>query len=194
MITLSEAQKLAQTTLSEKRYRHTVNVSALAQQLAQKNGLSGQKAALAGMLHDICKELPRENMLQIFTQNDIMKFNIYQRPFPVWHGFCAAAYAQQSLGVQDEEILDAVRWHSTGRENMTLMDMVLYMADMTSAERSYPEVAYLREAQQKNLPAATAQALGMSLQWLQEKQRPVDELSQRAYEYMQAHYSNGGKK
>ena len=78
MITEQEAKRLAKRNLSEKRYAHTMNVRKLAVRLAAKNGVSKEKAALAAILHDIAKELPRNELLQIFADNAIIANNAFR--------------------------------------------------------------------------------------------------------------------
>ena len=83
MISVDEAKRLAKKNLSPKRYEHTCNVRKLAVKLAKAHGADEKKAALAALLHDIAKELPRDRLLQIFTENAIIAGNAAQRPAPV---------------------------------------------------------------------------------------------------------------
>ena len=144
MISVDEAKRLAKKNLSPKRYEHTCNVRKLAVKLAKAHGADEKKAALAALLHDIAKELPRDRLLQIFTENAIIAGNAAQRPAPVWHGAAAAILAQTQYGVDDGEILSAIRCHTTGRPGMTKLDKIIYLADMASYERTYPEAEQLR--------------------------------------------------
>ena len=191
MISIPEAKRLAKRTLSEKRYQHTLNVKKCAVKLAKKYGQSSEKAALAALLHDICKEMPKDKMLQILSANGIINDSIAQRPASVWHGLCAAALAKAEYGVQDEEILSASRCHTTGRVDMSQLDKIIYMADMTSEERTYPEVTILRKALQQSLDKATVQALGMSIAWLQEQGKTVDSATLDAYAALRAELYGG---
>lgn len=125
MISVDEAKRLAKKNLSPKRYEHTCNVRKLAVKLAKAHGADEKKAALAALLHDIAKELPRDRLLQIFTENAIIAGNAAQRPAPVWHGAAAAILAQTQYGVDDGEILSAIRCHTTGRPGMTKLDKIL---------------------------------------------------------------------
>ena len=89
-MTEQKARRLAKKRLSAKRYQHTLNVRRMAVKLAKRWGADPEKAALAALLHDTAKELPREEMLQILNDNAIMAENAQNRPSPVWHGICAA--------------------------------------------------------------------------------------------------------
>lgn len=181
-MTEQKARRLAKKRLSEKRYQHTLNVRRMAVKLAKRWGADPEKAALAALLHDTAKELPREEMLQILNDNAIMAENAQNRPSPVWHGICAAILAQTQWGVEDEEVLSAIRCHTTGKPGMSLLDEIVFLADMTSAERDYPEVDYLRKLEKKDIHQAMREALEMNLHWLEESGKPVDEETRAALE------------
>lgn len=181
-MTEQKARRLAKKRLSAKRYQHTLNVRRMAVKLAKRWGADPEKAALAALLHDTAKELPREEMLQILNDNAIMAENAQNRPSPVWHGICAAILAQTQWGVEDEEVLSAIRCHTTGKPGMSLLDEIVFLADMTSAERDYPEVDYLRKLEKKDIHQAIREALEMNLHWLEESGRPVDEETRAALE------------
>ena len=181
-MTEQKARRLAKKRLSAKRYQHTLNVRRMAVKLAKRWGADPEKAALAALLHDTAKELPREEMLQILNDNAIMAENAQNRPSPVWHGICAAILAQTQWGVEDEEVLSAIRCHTTGKPGMSLLDEIVFLADMTSAERDYPEVDYLRKLEKKDIHQAMREALEMNLHWLEESGKPVDEETRTALE------------
>lgn len=181
-MTEQKARRLAKKRLSAKRYQHTLNVRRMAVKLAKRWGADPEKAALAALLHDTAKELSREEMLQILNDNAIMAENAQNRPSPVWHGICAAILAQTQWGVEDEEVLSAIRCHTTGKPGMSLLDEIVFLADMTSAERDYPEVDYLRKLEKKDIHQAIREALEMNLHWLEESGKPVDEETRAALE------------
>ncbi len=181
-MTEQKARRLAKKRLSAKRYQHTLNVRRMAVKLAKRWGADPEKAALAALLHDTAKELPREEMLQILNDNAIMAENAQNRPSPVWHGICAAILAQTQWGVEDAEVLSAIRCHTTGKPGMSLLDEIVFLADMTSAERDYPEVDYLRKLEKKDIHQAMREALEMNLHWLEESGKPVDEETRAALE------------
>lgn len=181
-MTEQKARRLAKKRLSAKRYQHTLNVRRMAVKLAKRWGADPEKAALAALLHDTAKELPREEMLQILNDNAIMAENAQNRPSPVWHGICAAILAQTQWGVEDEEVLSAIRCHTTGKPGMSLLDEIVFLADMTSAERDYPEVDYLRKLEKEDIHQAMREALEMNLHWLEESGKPVDEETRAALE------------
>ena len=145
----------------------------------------------AALLHDIAKELPRDRLLQIFTENAIIAGNAAQRPAPVWHGAAAAILAQTQYGVDDGEILSAIRCHTTGRPGMTKLDKIIYLADMASYERTYPEAEQLRRHALADLDRTAIEGLGLSIAWLKAGGKPVDEESLLAYADLRARYYGG---
>ena len=186
MITIEAAKALARRTLSQRRYEHTLNVRRLAVRLAKIHHVDVEKAALAALLHDIAKEMPKDQMLQLFSENAIISGNIAQRLFPVWHGHAAAILARTQYGVDDEEILSAIRCHTTGRSGMTPLDKVIYLADMASEERSYPEAEQLRARAEKNLDAAVLDGLGMTIAWNKQQGKQLDPETLEAYAFERA--------
>ena len=188
MITIEAAKALARRTLSQRRYEHTLNVRRLAVRLAKIHHVDVEKAALAALLHDIAKEMPKDQMLQLFLENAIIAGNIAQRPFPLWHGHAAAIVARTLYGVEDEEVLSAIRCHTTGRVGMTLLDKIIYIADMASEERAYPEAEQLRSRAAQDLDAAVLEGMGMTIAWNKQQGKTVDSETLDAYADLRAQF------
>lgn len=186
-MTYQQAEDMVRQTLSPKRFQHTMNVKNLAVRMAQHYGVNTEKAAFAAILHDSAKELPRTELLQIMQDNAIIKKGTQNRPEPVWHGICAAILAKTQWNVQDEEILSAIACHTTGKENMSKLDKILFLADMTSAERDYPGVEELRSLEMRNLDKAMIQALKMTISFVEQKNAIADPESAKALAWLQAH-------
>ena len=186
-MTYQQAEDMVRRTLSPKRFQHTMNVKKLAVRMAQHYGVDTEKAALAAILHDSAKELPRTELLQIMQDNAIIKKGTQNRPEPVWHGICAAILAKTQWNVQDEEILSAIACHTTGKEKMSKLDKILFLADMTSAERDYPGVEELRSLEMRNLDKAMIQALKMTISFVEQKNAIEDPESAKALAWLQAH-------
>lgn len=179
-----EAKKIVKPRLSEKRWHHTKNVKKMAVALAERYGADPEKAAVAAILHDAAKEMPRDAMLQILRDNAIIANNTAQRPQPIWHGVVAAILAQTQWGVEDAEILSAIRCHTTGKINMSLLDKILYMADMTSAERDFPGVEQLRTMQMQDLDLALMQAMRRTIDFQTQKGSTLDPETRAAYDWL----------
>ena len=132
---LKQAKELVRGRLSDKRYEHTINVKKMAVKLAKHYGADQEQAALAALLHDSAKEISKDEMRAIMRAHPEYAEGGEERPSPVWHGVCAAILARTEWGVTDEAVLSAIACHTAGKPGMTLLDKILYLADMTSAER-----------------------------------------------------------
>ena len=182
----SEAKKLVKARLSEKRWTHTKNVKKMAVKLARRWGTDPEKAAMAAILHDSAKELPKQELLQIFADNAIIAENAPARPSPVWHGIAAAILAETQWGITDPEILSAIRCHTTGKPGMSKLDKIIYLADMTSAERDWSGVNKLRKLERNDLDAAMLVALKQTNDFVLSQGKPLDPMSKAAYEDIHA--------
>ena len=182
----SEAKKLVKARLSEKRWTHTKNVKKMAVKLAKRWGADPEKAAMAAILHDSAKELPKQELLQIFADNAIIAENAPARPLPVWHGIAAAILAETQWGITDPEILSAIRCHTPGKPGMSKLDKIIYLADMTSAERDWPGVNKLRKLELKDLDLAMLAALRQTNDFVLSQGKPLDPMSKAAYDEIKA--------
>lgn len=163
---LDEYAVAARQRLSQKRYDHCVNVSKTAARLAELYGADAEKARLAGILHDITKETPvLEQVEYIEKLGGSVSFLELNRP-QVLHQRSGAAYCRLVLGVTDEEVLCAVRFHTTGRRGITLLEKVLFTADLVSPDREYPDVETVRLLAEKSLDDAVIYSLGFTLKQL----------------------------
>lgn len=172
---------LLQTRLNDKRYIHSLNVAAAAVLLAKRFGADEDKAYVAGLLHDITKNETDENQLQILQSGGIILTDTQKNNPKLWHAMSGMVYLRDTLGVTDEEILGAVRWHTTGKAGMTLLAKVIFIADYISVERDYPDVDVMRRLSEASLDAAALYALKFSLRHLSEKEKPICEDSVAYY-------------
>ena len=159
----------------------------MAVKLAKHYGTDPEQAALAALLHDAAKELPKDEMRAIMQAHPEYAQGGEARPTPVWHGICAAILARTEWGVTDEAVLSAIACHTAGKAGMTQLDKILYLADMTSAERDWPGVDDLRALEMQDLDRALCDALKRSIDFVEEKGGSLDPESVAAYEYAKAH-------
>ena len=115
--------------LSVERYEHSIGVAEMAQELALRYHLDSDKAYLAGLLHDCAKCETNEKLFEIIKSkmNDIIECKI--RNYKTFHAPVSAYYAKIIFNVEDSEILSAIRWHTLGRTDMTLFEMIIFLAD-----------------------------------------------------------------
>ena len=160
---LSEYQAIIRPLLTERRYQHSVNVAKEAVRLAKRYGADPQKAETAGILHDIMKDTAPPEQLKIIEGSGIILSDVEKGAQKLWHAIAGAAYIERKLGITDREVLDAVRYHTTGRAGMTLLDKVLFIADFTSEERDYDGVEKMRQAAGHSLEAAMLEGVTFTI-------------------------------
>lgn len=186
-----KAEQLIRERLSPKRLQHTFNVRDMALELAKIHQADLEKVEIAALLHDAAKEMPKADMLQIFEDNAIMAENAPQRPQPVWHGICAAILAKTQWGIEDEEILAAIRYHTTGRVGMSKLEKIIFLADMTSADRNYPQVDSLRTVQKEDLSLAMEMAMQFTIDWVKQRGGELDPLSLQVLQQLRSNHREG---
>ncbi len=186
---LKEAKALARKRLSDKRYHHTLNVEKMAVKLAKRYGADQDQAALAALLHDTAKEMPIAEQLALLRSHPDLAGDAENRPTPVWHGACAAILAKTKWGVEDEAVLSAVACHTAGKPGMSLLDKILFLADMTSAERDFEGVERLRRLEMEDIDRAMLEALDESVSFVKRGGKPLDPMSAAAREDIQKRLS-----
>lgn len=144
-LTIPELERLAEEKLSKKRFKHVVNVKNQAVSLGKKYKENLEKCQIAALLHDITKELTFDNQLQMILQSDIMSNDIIIKSAQLYHAVTGTIYTKETLHIEDEDILNAIKYHTTARANMSKLEKIIYIADATSADRKYKEVERFRE-------------------------------------------------
>lgn len=169
--------------LSPKRFKHSCNVARAARQLAQKYGADMEKAYFAGLLHDICKETPYEEQHALLFAGDYAPEEAELHSKKLWHGIAGANFLQTQFGITDTDILNAVRFHTVGRPQMSLLEEIIYIADMISDERDYKGVGKMRRLANENLQEAMLEAIRDSAAAVLKKGVLLPEYSIAAYNY-----------
>lgn len=132
-------------TLSKERYIHTKAVTKLAIELANVYGVDVKNAEISATLHDITKEKSKQEQLQKIEQSDIIMNNVLRNNESLYHSITAFLYARDTLKLENTDILNAIRYHTTARENMSMLEKIIYVADACSYERTYKDAQRLRE-------------------------------------------------
>ncbi len=151
-----EIKNILKKMMNPNRFEHSVNVAKRAAFLAEKYGADVEKAYFAGLVHDICKGIPEKEQLEIIERAGIELDEDTKRSPALWHSIAGSVWIQKELSVTDDDIINAVRYHTSGRANMTLLEKVVYMADLTSADRSYPDAEYTRRLTDHSLDEGIA--------------------------------------
>ena len=169
----TEYKEILQKRLTPKRYNHSLCVADEAVRLAKKYGGDTDKAYLAGLLHDITKNASHEEHLHIFERFGIMLNDVEKNAEKLWHAISGAAYVEHILNIKDDEIITAIRYHTTARADMTQLEKLLYLADFTSADRDYDDIDIMRQKVEISMEAALDYALSYTINDLVSRGKPL---------------------
>jgi len=154
------------------RWRHTLGVMETSVKLANQYGADPGKAELAAILHDVCKYWPVDRQAEAVRESG-QGLDVLDYDKPLWHAHAGAYVAERDYGVNDEEVLNAIRWHTSGRVGMTLLDKIVCLADYIEPGRDFPGVDRLRELAVQGLDVALAAGLDGTIQLLIEQRRTI---------------------
>jgi predicted HD superfamily hydrolase involved in NAD metabolism len=156
---LEAADEFARSRLSEGRYGHTLRVADTAEDLARLHGLDPALARLAALLHDAARETKPEEFLRLAGAWGLHVGEPERRSPKLLHAPVAAELARRELGVEDEEVLGAIRAHTVGEPGMSPLALALYVADKIEPSRDYPSVGRIRDLSRRDLAEAAAEPL-----------------------------------
>ena len=169
--------------LDDYRYNHSLCVADEARRLAIKYNSDPSDAYLAGLLHDITKNFTKEEHLNIFSKFGIILTNVEETSDKLWHSISGAAYVKNILNINNENIISAIRYHTTAKSGMTLFEKLIYLADFTSADRNYSDVDVMRKLVDISIDDAMIYSLKYTITDLLEKDRTVHPDTLGAYNY-----------
>jgi predicted HD superfamily hydrolase involved in NAD metabolism len=175
-----QALKIVKKQMPEHRYQHTLGVKETAIQLALQYQVDEKQAELAAIFHDYAKYRDKQEMKSIIEQqqlgDDLLHFNK-----ELWHAPVGAYLVEKEVGITDPEILDAIRFHTSGRPNMTKLEKIIYLADYIEPGRHFPGVDEVREFARLDLDKALIQAVQNTITFLLKKNQPIFPLTVLTY-------------
>lgn len=167
------------------RYEHTLGVSFTCQALAMRYGYDLDKAELAGLLHDCAKRFDNPVLMEKCRKREIPVTPAEEADPSLLHAKLGAWIAKEKYGVEDEEILDAIRCHTTGRAGMTLLDKILYVADYIEPRRyKASNLPQMRRLAFIDLDEACYKIMDSILEYLKAQNCSIDEMTSLACEDM----------
>ena len=177
-------EKKLRKALNENRYQHTLGVTYTSCLLASVHGADVNQARLAGLLHDCAKCIPNEEKITLCKKHrvDVTDFELAH---PVLlHAKLGAFVAAKTYDVTDEAVLDAIRWHTTGRPAMTLLEKIVFTADYIEPNRDKaPRLDEIRKAAFRDLDSAVLMILEDTVAYLNKNPKSMDTQTISAYEY-----------
>ncbi len=179
---LSWLRQMVMPYLKENRIAHVTGVESQAVMLAMRWGADPDTAAVAGILHDITKAQNKEKQLKLCEKYGIILENAERENPALLHARTGAALARERFGISDE-IYSAIRWHTTGKPDMSTLEKIIYLADYTEPTRDFEGVEELRELSFEDLDKAMALGLEMSIEDLTERGKPIFHDTMDAYNW-----------
>ena len=181
-LTLSQLKARVANTLPKNRFVHTEGVCETAKQLANRFGVDEEAAQIAALLHDIAKYESEDDMKKHLQAQALTSYLAYSSL--VWHAPVGAIIARETYGIEDEDILNAIQYHTTGRANMSELEKVIYLADYIEPNRRQPGVEEIRTLCTLSLDQALAETLKRTVTYLQRDPEAIihpDTLAARDY-------------
>ena len=180
---LKKYEQVIKPLMGAKRYRHSINVAEMAVKLAKKFGCDEDKAYTAGVLHDCRKEIDPDLMLK-----EAKESGFYVDPVEIdcpklWHAVAGAYYVKNVLKITDEDILNAIRFHTVGRAEMSDIEKIVFLADTVSAERDFEDVEKYRKIVLDDLNNGMFMVLRWSITKNVDKKGQIPLCTLEAYNY-----------
>lgn len=176
-------QKLKKV-LPEKRYIHSAGVSAEAKKLAKRYGADADKAAVAGILHDCAKGYKIDEQFELCRKYKISLLESDIKCPAVIHAILGAELAKRIYGIDDDEILSAIKYHTVGKADMSLLEKIIYLADMIEPNRDYKGVKKLRKLAYKDIDEALKECMAITIRFNVKKRAVIHSGTIDAWNYL----------
>lgn len=179
-----EFVKLLRERLKPERFTHSLNVADSALELAKCYGADEEKAYICGLLHDIEKNAPLAHQREMMDALGGEYSKVVLDNPKLWHAPAGAAYMRDELGIVDEEMISAVKYHTTAKAGMSLLEKIIYIADYISAERSYNGVEEMRKMAFEDINLAILEGTRFTIFELLKNDRVINQDTIDAYNEM----------
>lgn len=189
-LTIPQLRPIALSYLKAKRCAHVLGTAATAVKLAEKYGADAHRAEVAGLLHDCTKKLSMAEQLALCERYGIVLDELEKKALKLLHAKTGAALARDVFGV-DDEIYNAILWHTTGKPNMTVLEKVIYLADFIEPTRDFPGVDTLRRTVWEDLDRGLLMGLEMTVEEMQKMGNPIHVNTLTARDYLRGKENEG---
>ena len=183
MLSYEEIYEVVKERLSEKRFYHSECVVERCIEYAKIYGVDIEKARIAGIAHDVAKEIPKEEQVEIAETYGVKLDDIEKRQIPLIHAKLGAEIARNEFGCTDD-ICEAIKWHTTGKENMSILEKIVFMADATGKDRTWGDTEKLRDMVKNDIDSAMIELMKECMIDVIEKGFLVHPNSINAYNYI----------
>ncbi len=182
-LTVDELRPIAMSYLKPKRMPHVLGTEQVAAELARRYGADETRARIAALLHDCTKKLDMDQQLSLCAEYGLALDDLEQKALKLLHSRTGAEIARRVFGVTDD-VYSAIRWHTTGREDMTTLEKILYLADYIEPTRDFDGVEPLRKLVYEDLDKGMLLGLQMTIEEMTEMGNPVHHHTLDARNYL----------
>ena len=183
-ICIKDLKKDLKKEMDDSRFEHTLGVMYTCGALAMCYGYDLDKAMLAGLMHDCAKCMPNAKKLKMAEKHHLEVTDLERKNPFMLHAKLGAFLARKKYDIEDPEILDAIRWHTTGRPEMTLLDKIVYIADYIEPRRDKaPNLPEIRQLAFQDLDRTLIKILEDTLGYLGDSSEHVDSMTKKTYDY-----------
>jgi len=176
-------RNLILSTLSPPRAEHVLLTEKAAVALCERWGEDAQKGSTAALLHDITKEKSLDEHMEICKKYGLTPTDIEMREPKTLHQRTGGAVANNEFGIKDEDILSAIKYHTTGREGMSLLEKIIFIADYIEDSRDFKRVDELRETAFRDIDEAMILGLAHTIKKITKKKKMLHVNTVNAYNY-----------
>ncbi|MGL6064281.1 MAG: bis(5'-nucleosyl)-tetraphosphatase (symmetrical) YqeK [Fusobacteriaceae bacterium] len=170
--------------VSKGRYDHTIRVLEQGKIFAKKYNILESRVEIAILLHDFCKEMSSFQLNEICKNKKFSEILGYEKSSEILHGFAASVYGEEKFGIKDEDILNAVKYHTIGRENMSVIEKIVYLSDGIESGRNYPAVEEIRLLSKDSIDAAIICEVDNKIKYLTKKNMHIHTNTLKMRDYM----------
>ncbi len=184
-VSLKKLRHAMEKTLEPKRYEHTLGVAYTAASLAMVHEADVEKALIAGMLHDCAKCMPFHKQIAVCEKHNVSLSEVERTEnSPLLHAKAGSTLARTEYGITDDDILNAISYHTTGRPDMSTLEKIIYIADyIEPGRKTLPNLSRVRKIAYQNLDDTMRQILNDTLEHLKEKGGSIDPMTKETYQF-----------
>ena len=183
MLSYEEIREVVKSKLTEKRFYHSECVVKRMIEYAKIYGVDEEKAKIVGICHDIAKDIPKEERIGAAEADGIVLDEYERENTSLIHGKHGAIIAKRDFGCSDD-ICEAIKWHTTGHENMSMLEKLIFMADATGEDRHYSNTEELYELTKVDIDKAMIELIKVSLIDVMEHEKILHPESIKTYNYL----------
>ncbi len=189
-ICIKDLKKELKKEMDDSRFEHTLGVMYTCGALAMRYGYDLEKAMLAGLMHDCAKCMPNAKKLKAAEKNHLEITDLERKNPFMLHAKLGAFLEKKKYDIEDREILDAIRWHTTGRPDMTMLDKIVYIADYIEPKRDKaPNLHEIRQLAFLDLDKALLRILEDTLGYLGDSTDHIDSMTKKTYDFYKQQFS-----